>query len=125
MADRVGSGRSARGGKPRKPAFATWSKKFLQHLAETSNVTASAEHASVATSTAYEARRHNPEFNRAWRQALCDGYELLELELLRRLREGEVKPTAEAARGSRRYDNATAFRLLAAHREQAAKQANR
>ena len=122
MADGVGSGQRTRVSKPRQPAFTKWSDAFLAYLAATSNVTAAAKKAKISTSTAYEAKRQNPEFNRAWRHALCEGYELLELELLRRLREGEVKPPAGSHRGSRAYDNGTAFRLLSAHREEAAKQ---
>ena len=122
MADGVGSGQSTCGSKPRLPAFTKWSDTFLVHLAATSNVTAAALRAKISTSAAYEAKRQNPEFNRAWRHALCEGYELLELELLRRLRQGELKPAAGAKRGVRAFDNATAFRLLSAHREEAAKQ---
>ena len=44
------------------------------------------------------------------------------MELLHRLRTGEVKPASSAKRGFRAFDNATAFRLLAAHRESAARQ---
>lgn len=43
------------------------------------------------------------------------------MDLLRRLREGEVKPAAGAKRGVRTYDNATALRLLAAHRDSTAR----
>ena len=106
---------------PRKPSFDKWSKAFLAELAATSNVTASAKKAGVCTSTAYDARRGNPEFNRKWQQALCDGYDFLELELLHRLRAGEFKPVGTAKRGTRSFDNATAFRLLSAHRDSAAK----
>lgn len=106
----------------RRTSLPAWSRKFLAALAETSNVTASAKHAGIATGTAYEARRHHPEFNRRWQRALCEGYDNLELELLHRLRNGEVKPAAGTKRGVRSYDNATAFRLLAAHRESAARQ---
>jgi len=104
------------------PGFRQWSKKFLAELAATSNVSAAARKAGIGTGTAYEARRSNPEFNRAWRQALCEGYDHLEMELLARLRGGEVKPAAGAKRGVRAFDNATAFRLLAAHRDSAARQ---
>lgn len=105
-----------------RPALARWTKVFLAELAATSNVTASAKKAKVSTTTAYDARRQNPEFNRAWQQALCEGYDHLEMELLHRLRTGEVKPAGTAKRGMRSFDNATAFRLLAAHRESAARQ---
>jgi hypothetical protein len=105
----------------RKPRLTDWSRPFLAELAATSNVSAAARKAGICTSTAYEARRQSAEFNRAWQQALCEGYDLLELELLRRLREGEVKPAAGARRGVRTYDNATALRLLAAYRESTAR----
>lgn len=101
--------------------FAQWSKLFLAELAATSNVTASAKKAKISTTQAYEARRTRPEFNRAWQAALCEGYDHLEMELLHRLRTGEVKPAAGAKRGVRAFDNANAFRLLAAHREAAAR----
>lgn len=107
---------------PAKLVFARWSKAFLNELSATSNVSAAARKAGVATSTAYEARRANPEFSRRWQQALCEGYDHLEMELLHRLRTGEVKPASGAKRGARAFDNATAFRLLAAHREAATRQ---
>lgn len=121
MAEPSSSRRRGRKAAPVKLSFAKWSKIFLSELAATSNVTAAAGRAGVCTSTAYEARRHNSAFNRAWQQALCEGYDHLEMELLHRLRTGEVKPASGAKRGVRAFDNATAFRLLAAHRESAAR----
>jgi len=106
----------------RKTSFARWSRIFLSELATTSNVSAAARKAGIHVSTAYEARRTKPEFNRSWQEALCEGYDHLEMELLHRLRSGEVKPASGAKRGVRSFDNATAFRLLAAHRETAARQ---
>lgn len=113
------SGTKRRRAKPaaRGPSFAQWSKPFLAELAATSNVSAAARKAGVTTSLAYDARRTNPEFNRKWQQALCEGYDHLEMELLHRLRTGEVKPPSGAKRGVRTFDNATAFRQLAVHRE--------
>ena len=97
-------------------------RSFLATLAETSNVTAAAKKAGVATSTVYELRRVDAAFNRAWQVALCEGYDNLELDLLARLRTGEVKPAAGAKRGVRAFDNATALRLLTAHRESVARE---
>jgi hypothetical protein len=122
MADPITSGRRGLPAPPELLRFRQWSKPFLAELAATSNVSAAARKAGVATGTAYEARRQNPEFNRAWQRALCEGYDHLEMELLHRLRNGEVKPATGARRGVRAFDNATAFRLLAAHREAAARQ---
>jgi phage terminase small subunit len=121
MAKRVPApSRAAAPSAPRQP-YAVWSRKFLDHLAETSNVTASAKVAGVSTGTAYEAKRTRPEFNRQWRRALCEGYELLEMELLDRLRTGEIRNSI-AKRGVRAFDNANAFRLLIAHRDEAGRQ---
>ncbi len=114
-------GRRAQGSAPRSPSFAQWSRAFLSELAATSNVSAAARKAKISTTTAYDTRRANPDFNRKWLAALCEGYDHLEMEMLHRLRTGEVKPAAGAKRGARAFDNATAFRLLAAHRESAAR----
>jgi hypothetical protein len=104
-----------------KSVLPAWNKPFLIELAATSNVAASARAAGVHTRVVYEARRSDTEFARHWQVALCEGYELLEMELLARLREGEIKPRPGAKRGVRAYDNATALRLLGAHRENAAR----
>lgn len=114
--------RRARQAASGRPSFAKWSKVFLSELAATSNVSASARKADISTSHAYETRRNNSEFNREWQRALCEGYEHLEMELLHRLRSGEVKPASGAKKGVRSYDNATAYRLLAAHRDSAVRQ---
>lgn len=106
----------------RRSALPKWARSFLAELAATSNVSAAARKAGIVTATAYDARRINAEFNRKWQQALCEGYDHLEMELLHRLRTGEVKPAPGARRGARSFDNATAFRQLAAHRESAARQ---
>ena len=105
--------KSPSGSRRRRPA--SWQKKFLAELASSSNVSASAKKAGVSTSHVYDLRRSNAEFNRAWQDALCEGYDLLELETLQRLREGQIK-NSTAKRGVRQYENATAIRLLAAHR---------
>jgi len=93
-----------------------WRKTFLAHLAESSNVTASANKADVSPSHAYKLRRENPEFARQWLAALWEGYVHLEMEVLRRLRDGDQKTEA-----SDKYDFANAIRLLGAHRDNAAR----
>ena len=122
MTDKPRCGRIAAHRVAGKPIFAKWSKAFLSELAATSNVSASARKAGITTTTAYDARRNLPEFNRQWQQALCEGYDHLEMELLHRLRSGEVKPATGAKRGARAFDNGTAYRQLAAHRDSAARQ---
>ena len=122
MAERSSSGRLARVAAPARSKLPSWTRAFLSELAATSNISAAARRAGIATATAYDLRRHHADFNRKWQEALCEGYDHLEMELLHRLRSGEVKPAAGAKRGSRAFDNATAFRLLSAHREAAARQ---
>lgn len=99
-----------------------WRAAFLAHLAETSNVSASARAAKILPARAYEARRRDPQFYRDWQEALCEGYEHLEMALLQRLRDGEIKPASGAKKGVRVFDNATALRLLVVHREAASRQ---
>lgn len=91
-----------------------WRVLFLDHLAESSNVTESAAKAGISPSRAYKVRREEPEFARQWLAALWEGYTHLEMEVVRRLRHGD-----HATTDSGRYDFANAVRLLAAHRDTA------
>ena len=122
MADKDLSGRPAQCAETGRPSFADWSRAFLGELAATSNVSAAARKAGVSTFVVYETRRTNPEFNRKWQEALCEGYDHLEMALLCRLRVGEIKPPAGTKRAVRQFDNATALRLLTAHQEAVARQ---
>jgi len=98
---------------------ADWKQIFLDTLSCTSNIKAAARAAKVDTGTVYRQRRADPVFAKAWFQALCDGYEILELELLRRLRMGEYE--SAKTKGKRKYDNANSLRLLIAHKETVSK----
>ncbi|MEM7688596.1 MAG: hypothetical protein AAF291_06215 [Pseudomonadota bacterium] len=91
-----------------------WRGLFLDLLAETSNVSESARRAGINPSRAYKVRREEPEFARQWLAALWEGYSHLEMEVLRRLREGD---NCTGDKG--KYDFANAIRLLSAHRETA------
>lgn len=104
-------------GKIPEPAVSPqWRNDFLLTLAETSNVTAAAASAGVKPGRAYKSKRTEPEFARLWREALCEGYDNLEMELLHRLRFGEPKDVDS------KFDNANALRLLTQHRETVARQ---
>ncbi|MFM9934739.1 MAG: hypothetical protein ACKVOL_00920 [Novosphingobium sp.] len=103
-------------------ATARWTKAFLAALADSSNVAAAARHAGIDVSTAYLRRRNDQDFYRQWQIALCEGYDNLEMDLLHRLRTGELKAAAGAKRATRSFDNATALRLLGAHRESAVRE---
>ena len=91
-----------------------WRGLFLDCLAESSNVSESARRAGINPSRAYKVRREEPEFARQWLAALWEGYAHLEMEVLRRLRDGD-----STTNGKERYDFANAIRLLNAHRENA------
>ena len=88
-----------------------WRDHFLSALSATSNISAACAAAIVDRSDAYKARNSEPAFAAAWRSALLEGYEALELETLCRLREGELRSD------ERRFDIANALRLLKAHSE--------
>jgi len=92
-----------------------WRTRFLDHLAETSNVTRAAAQAGIEISRVYRLRRAQPDFARQWQAALAEGYAHLEMEVLRRLREGDFKTD-----DGEKFDFANAIRLLAAHRDSAA-----
>jgi predicted lipid-binding transport protein (Tim44 family) len=100
-------------GKPRRRFGApkNWRIQFLAALAETSNVTASADKAEISPSWVYKTRREDHAFARQWLVALCDGYDRLEMDVLKRLRDGEKRDGGET-----RFDNAAAIRLLSLHK---------
>ena len=105
----------------RSRASKDWQDTFLGELAQTSNVAGAARKAGVDSSTVYKTRRSEPEFYRAWQEALAEGYDNLEMDLLRRLRIGEMTGGGPT-KSRRKYDNAIAFRLLSAHREAVGRQ---
>lgn len=55
---------------------------FLTELAASANVAAAARAAGVSAQAVYQRRRLWPEFARAWRAALAEGYDRLEAHLL-------------------------------------------
>ncbi|ASK89546.1 hypothetical protein [Sphingorhabdus sp. SMR4y] len=97
--------------------------KFLKNLATSSHVSASAKAAGVGISTVYSWRERDPEFLRAWMRALAAGYELLEVDMLERARNGVEKPVfhegKEVAR-VRHYNDGIGVKLLLAHRQMVA-----
>lgn len=90
-----------------------WRGDFLQALAQTSNVTAAAAAVGACTGRVYKARRLEPDFAAAWRAALFEGYQNLEMEVLGYLR---------APDPARKLDIPGAIRLLTLHREEAARE---
>ena len=94
------------------PLSKHWREEFLTALAETSNVTRAAEIANISKGRAYKVRREEADFRRDWFEALCEGYDHLEMEVLRRLREGDV-----TTREGGKFDFAAALRVLGAHQQ--------
>jgi len=89
---------------------------FLDELAASSNVAASARAAGVSTNAMYRERRRNVAFAKRWHEALCEGYARLEAELLS---EALVAPNGnvkEATLKSRAQKYRLGLSLLAAHR---------
>lgn len=91
-----------------KPAPLQWRRTFLDKLAETSNVTASALEALISVREAYRTRREDATFAADWRAALFEGYANLEMEVLGYLRDPDPQ---------RKMDVAAALRLLGAHKD--------
>ena len=90
-----------------------WRIRFLEALAETSNVSASAIRANVPNRAVYKLRREDPAFAAKWRAALLEGYDHLEMDLLGYLRDPDP---------ARKMDVTAALRLLTAHRETVARE---
>lgn len=105
------------------PIPTNWRPRFLACLGETSNVAAAARHAKVSLTHVYKHRRNDPAFRAAWFDALAEGYDNLEIELLQHLR--AVQTEGEPPAGRKTFDAATAFRCLAAHRENVAREKGR
>ncbi len=97
-------------------AAKNWPDTFINELAETSNVKAACDAANISQACVYKKRRDDADFARRWFEALSEGYDRLEMELLGRLRSGRLEDTS-ADGTKRKFDVSTAFRCLAAHRE--------
>ena len=100
----------------KSPADRHWRSRFIEHLAATSNVSRSAELVGVSPARAYKLRRADPDFARQWGAALAEGYLHLEMEIIRRLRDGDLKTD-----DGDKFDFANAIRVIAAHRDTAAR----
>lgn len=91
---------------------------FLGNLAETCNVALSAREVGRPTRNFYDLRRRDPGFRAAWAEALHEGYERLEMELLHRLRFGTKRDVFHRGRKTattRVFNDAMALRLLHFH----------
>ena len=89
---------------------------FLNHLAETANVAASARAAGVASSNVYAERWRSAGFRDDWARALGEGYARLETDLLGEALLAANGKTAEATLKARAQKHRLAIALLSAHR---------
>ncbi|VVT00296.1 conserved hypothetical protein [Sphingomonas sp. EC-HK361] len=100
-----------------------WTKKmreaFLDHLAATCNVQASAAFIGVDPVCVYALRRREPAFADAWGVALALGYEMLETRLVGHALAGETgtELTCGADTKSGPINVDLAVRMLTAHRD--------
>lgn len=91
-------------------------KVFLEHLATSSNVAASARKAGISSSRAYALKRKNADFARDWQAALAEGFARLESELLAEALRTISGKVSDATLKSRAQKHRLALALLAMHR---------
>lgn len=92
-----------------------WREPFFAKLAETSNIAAACEHAGISRAAVYALRRRDRAFHDRWMQALAEGYDNLEMELLYQLRTGEAKDGPK-------FNPLAGMRMLAQHRDTVARE---
>lgn len=101
-----------------------WPDLFINALAESSNVKSAADEAGVSQTLVYKKRRTDAVFAQRWYEALAEGYDRLEMDLLERLRSGRLEDV-DADGTKRKFELSTAFRCIAAHRENVAREKGR
>lgn len=92
---------------------------FLASLAETCNISQAAREAGRSARLFYDLKRRDAGFRAAWIEALREGYDRLELEMIRRARFGTPRSVYFQGRKTgttRVLNDATALRLLHFHR---------
>ena len=103
-------------GNPGAPLSRSWKRIFLNALAQNSDLDAACAAARTTVARVHSVRREDPEFAIAWRAALLEGYENLELETLFYLRSGN------APHGQTKFDAVNAIRLVRGQAEIAARE---
>ncbi|WP_116969317.1 hypothetical protein [Blastomonas sp. UPD001] len=93
---------------------------FLDHLAETSNVSLSAKRAGVSRSAVYRLRASCPAFSHGWQMAIATGYDELEFRMLKTARFGTIKPVKRpdgSIGKATEFDDAQGLKLLMAYKQ--------
>ena len=102
--------------------------KFLGALAETCNVTLSAELAGVSGTTVYRHRAKDAAFRDGWDRALAQGFARLEIEMLERALRGSVRTIVHkdlSVETMVEYPDRIGLALLKMHRDRAEAPARR
>lgn len=95
-------------------------ENFLSILAETCNVSLAARETGRSARVFYDLRRRDSGFRAAWAEALREGYELLEMELVQRCRFGTPRDVFFQGRKTattRVFNDSVSLRLLHLHRK--------
>lgn len=100
----------------RKKFGAAAQKLFLGHLAQTSNVSASAKIAGVTTKPVYDLRKKSLEFCAQWLHALTEGYARLEANLLAEALSPPAANIKDSTLKQKQMKLRVGMALLAAHR---------
>ncbi len=103
-----------------------WTKEkeeiFFRELAIVCNVAAALRAANMVRETRniYDRRKRDPEFRTAWDEAVCEGYAMLELEMLERSRFGDDRPppASETEKKLREVPTSLGLQLLKMHQGQ-------
>ncbi|WP_414900318.1 hypothetical protein ACMT1E_11285 [Sphingomonas flavalba] len=93
--------------------------QFLETLARTLNISASARAAGMSTVSARALKRRDPGFAEAWAEAMLTAYDELEMALVKRAIKGTLKPVWHGGKrvGSERvFNDGQAHQLLTQHR---------
>ncbi|MEQ8252186.1 MAG: hypothetical protein RIB41_13180 [Oceanibaculum nanhaiense] len=102
-------------------------RRFLDHLADTGNVSAACRLAKLDRRTAYQWRGADADFRRQWQEALDAAVDALEAEARRRAVEGVEHPhfhQGQVAGTVKRYSDALLMFLLRAHRPERFRERN-
>lgn len=94
-------------------------ERFLKELRRRANVSAAARKAKVGRRTAYDWYKADPDFAKAWDDALEEAVDGLEEAAWRRARDGTLKPVYQQGRKVgqiREYSDTLTVTLLKAHR---------
>ena len=95
-----------------------WEATFIKWLSRKGNVTAACDKAKISRQHAYRTRNADPDFAAAWDEALAEATERLEMEALRRARDGVLEPVfykGDKIGSVRRYSDTLLIFLLKAH----------